>query len=149
MRCLLEFIQWKKVLVRACHLLLVFGVAASLIFQPSGKNLVFVKSPETIASDGHRPSSFRSPHGFIWTTELFLLYCLRNSRLCLYILLLHDLLYWPRLCALPKSTTDLCRDRWWWSVFAIRVGTELDRRNGLDIRRWRWCCSTGATDNND
>jgi hypothetical protein len=37
MRCLWEFIQWKKVLVRAVHLFLVFIVMASLLFQPSGK----------------------------------------------------------------------------------------------------------------
>jgi palmitoyltransferase len=35
MKCLLEFIQWKKVLVRAFHLFLVFIVIASLLFQPS------------------------------------------------------------------------------------------------------------------
>ncbi|CAF0806009.1 unnamed protein product [Adineta steineri] len=35
MTCIFEFIQWKKVLVRTCHLLLVFGVVASLVFQPS------------------------------------------------------------------------------------------------------------------
>ena len=36
MRCLVEFIAWKKVLVRAFHLFLVFLVIASLLFQPSG-----------------------------------------------------------------------------------------------------------------
>ncbi|CAF0758009.1 unnamed protein product [Adineta ricciae] len=35
MKCLTEFIPWKKVIVRATHLLLVFGVVASLVFQPS------------------------------------------------------------------------------------------------------------------
>lgn len=37
MRCLVEFIAWKKVLVRAFHLVLVFIVIASLLFQPSGR----------------------------------------------------------------------------------------------------------------
>lgn len=37
MRCFFEFIPWKKVIVRGCHLLLVFGVIASLTFQPSGR----------------------------------------------------------------------------------------------------------------
>ena len=36
MQCFFEFIPWKKVIVRGCHLLLVFGVIASLVFQPSG-----------------------------------------------------------------------------------------------------------------
>ncbi len=42
MRCLWEFIQWKKVLVRAFHLFLVFIVIASLLFQPSGKSEFFL-----------------------------------------------------------------------------------------------------------
>jgi palmitoyltransferase len=35
MQCAFDFIPWKKVLVRATHLLIVFGVIASLLFQPS------------------------------------------------------------------------------------------------------------------
>ena len=34
--------QWKKVLVRAFHLFLVFIVIASLVFQPSGKSISFL-----------------------------------------------------------------------------------------------------------
>jgi len=35
MRCAFDFLPWKKVVVRATHLLIVFGVVASLLFQPS------------------------------------------------------------------------------------------------------------------
>ena len=146
MQCVFEFIQWKKVLVRTCHLLLVFGVIASLVFQPSGKNLTFTKNSLNHRFWSTLKRSFRSLHGFVRPIELYLLSCLWSSCLCFTLLLLHDLLYWPWIRALPKSTTDLFRTRWWKSCSAIRLGTGLDRTSGLGVWWWGWCSTRTTTE---